>query len=155
LSSYYRANGQDREARITLLAKCRAARRHASQYRDLPGPLRYLAAGLRRIPGWSIDVLAGYGYAPGRAILWLLAAAAAGTWLLYSNVPAGPTTSHLANAMLLAIDSLIPTSPFGLRGAAGLSGGAFITAMCLQILGYALSIAVLPAITRTLTRTVG
>ncbi len=141
LAGYYRANGNDREARLTLLRKRRAYRAH---------PTRFSL--LRRWPGWIIDGLAGYGYVPARAFAWLVASIAVGAWLLYSHAPLGPTQSHLTNATLLAIDSIIPTSPFGLRSTAALSGGAFVTATVLQVIGFALSIAVLPAVTRALAR---
>ncbi|WP_117211265.1 pentapeptide repeat-containing protein [Allorhizocola rhizosphaerae] len=149
LATYYRANGDDREARRTLLAKRRAHRRYLGR----PQPWwRWI----RKVPGWAMDGLAGYGYAPGRAVFWLAVALGTGTWVLRDALPPDrltePTASRTGNAFLLAADSLVPTSPFGLRDAAELTGTALVTAIVLQVLGYALSIAVLPAVTRALSR---
>ncbi|MDI1466267.1 hypothetical protein QEZ54_35350 [Catellatospora sp. KI3] len=145
LAAYYRANGHDREARIVLLGKRRSQRRNTTGSGTLPGLLR-------RIPGLLIDGLAGYGYVPARAFACLLTAIAVGTWLFSHHPPAHPMKSSEANALLLAIDAILPTSPFGLVEAAGLSGGTYLAAMILQGFGFALSIAVLPALTRTLAR---
>ncbi|GHJ46379.1 hypothetical protein Cs7R123_37210 [Catellatospora sp. TT07R-123] len=145
LAAYYRTNGHDRQARIILLGKRRTQRRYSS------GPLS-LAGLLRRIPGLLIDALAGYGYVPARAFACLLTAIAVGTFVFRPTGATQPTDDLNVNALLLAIDAIIPTSPFGLVGAAGLSGAAYLAAMVLQGFGFALSIAVLPALTRTLAR---
>jgi hypothetical protein len=153
LAAYYRANGQDQEARLVLLSKRRAHRKHGFLSSNLGQPwrkLRKIAAGVRCVFGLIVDGLAGYGYAPGRAFAWLLTAVVAGTWLLYPATPSAPTSHHLINALLLAVDSIIPTTPFGLRDATVLSGKAYITALLLQAFGYALSIAIVPAVTRAL-----
>lgn len=155
LAAYYRANGQDREARLVLLSKRRAHRKHGFRSSNLDQPwrkLRKIAAGVRCTFGLIVDGLAGYGYAPGRAFAWLLTAVVAGTWLLYSAAPSAPTSHRLINALLLAADSIIPTSPFELRDATVLTGKAYIAALFLQGFGYALSIAIIPAVTRTLGR---
>jgi hypothetical protein len=152
LAAYYRTNGNDREARLTLLGKRRVHRVHATRLPRLITPVRQLLSAIWRIPGWIIDALAGYGYVPSRAFAWLITSVAVGAWLLYPDAPDGPTESHVGNAVLLAIDSIIPTSPFGLRSAATLTGGSFVAAVALQAIGFALSIAVLPAVTRTLAR---
>ncbi|GHJ48326.1 oxidoreductase [Catellatospora sp. TT07R-123] len=153
LAAYYRANGNDREARLVLLAKRRAQRAHASRRPDLIAPARRLVSVLRPIPGLIIDALAGYGYLPGRAFAWLLAAITAGAWALSAAKPGTPTADNGTNAVLLALDSIIPTSPFGLRDEAHLTGVLYVVAMALQGFGFALSIAVLPALTRALART--
>jgi hypothetical protein len=155
LAAYYRANGQDQEARLVLLSKRRAHRKHGFLSSNLGQPwrrLRKIAAGMRCIFGLIIDGLAGYGYAPGRAFAWLLTAVVAGTWLLYPAAPSAPTSHHLINALLLAVDSIIPTTPFGLRDATVLTGNTYIAALLLQGFGYALSIAIVPAVTRVLSR---
>jgi hypothetical protein len=155
LAAYYRANGQDQEARLVLLSKRRAHRKHGFRSSNLDQPwrrLRKIAAGVRCTFGLIVDGLAGYGYAPGRAFAWLLAAVVAGTWLLYPVAPSAPTSHRLINALLLATDSIIPTSPFGLRDAAVLTGNAYITALLLQGFGYAVSIAIVPAVTRAFGR---
>jgi len=151
LTSYYRANGHDREARRVLLGKRRALRTSASDTGP-DAPWRHLTAALRRVPGLIIDALAGYGYAPGRAFTWLLAALGLGTWLLYPAAPTGPTSDHTTNALLLALDAVLPTSPLGIREAANLTGGPYLATIVLQGFGFAVSLAVLPALTRTLAR---
>lgn len=152
LAAYYRANGHDREARRVLLAKRRVHRDHASNA-GLDGPWKQLVAGLRRIPGLIIDALAGYGYAPGRAFAWLITTLVFGTLLLYSATPATPTNDQAVNALLLALDTIMPTSPLGIRQAVNLTGSAYVIAIILQGFGFALSLAVLPALTRILART--
>ncbi|MBV1855359.1 hypothetical protein [Catellatospora tritici] len=145
LAAYYRANGHDREARIVLLGKRRSQRRNTSGASTLPGLIR-------RLPGLLIDGLAGYGYVPARAFACLLTAIACGTWLFTDVGPTHPTDNLDTNALLLAIDAILPTSPFGLVEAADLTDGAYVAAMVLQGFGFALSIAVLPALTRSLAR---
>ncbi|GHJ44387.1 hypothetical protein Cs7R123_17290 [Catellatospora sp. TT07R-123] len=152
LAAYYRTNGHDSEARQVLLAKRRAHRAYAHRYPFLRTPWRQLAAGWFRVPGLIIDGLAGYGYVPARAFAWLVAAIGAGAGLLYPATPNGPTHDHETNAVLLALDSILPTSPLGLRESAGLTGAAYVTSAVLQGFGFALSIAVLPALTRALAR---
>lgn len=139
LAGYYRGIGHDREARLVLLAKRRSRRAR------LPMPLRF--------PGWLLDGLAGYGYVPLRAFCWLLLALTAGTLAFRgaTGVPA-PTGEPLLDAFLLALDTVLPTSPFGLRAAAQLTPAIFGTAITLQIIGYALALAVIPAVSRSLSR---
>lgn len=139
LANYYRIIGHDREARMVLLAKRRSHRAL------LPWALR--------LPGWVLDGLAGYGYVPLRAFSWLLFAVLAGalTFLGVPNLPS-PTGSELVNALLFAFDTIVPGSPLGLRYAIQLTGAAFEVAIALQILGYALVLAVVPAISRAVSR---
>ena len=139
LASYYRLIGHDREARLVLLAKRRSRRAL------VPWPLR--------MPGWLLDGLAGYGYVPLRAFCLLLFAVTVGT-LAFLNLPnlPSPTSSNLVNALLFALDTIVPASPLGLRTAVQLSGASFAVAITLQILGYALVLAVVPALSRALSR---
>jgi cytoskeletal protein CcmA (bactofilin family) len=152
LAGYYRGTGQDRQARQVLLAKSRSRRRATrTTWRPL-GPLRYVVDFVRRIPGLLMDALAGYGYVPARAFCWLLIATAAGTLALRDTGVPGPAANDDLNAFLLALDSIVPTSPFGLRSQATLAGSAFAVTTALQILGYALTLALLPAVSRALSR---
>jgi hypothetical protein len=139
LAGYYRLIGHDREARLVLLAKRRSR--------------RALFPWWLRLPGWLIDGLAGYGYVPLRAFCWLLFAVAAGALTFY-GVPGLPTPTgdRFVNALLLAFDTIVPASPFGLRAGVQLTGAAFGVAIGLQILGYALVLAVVPAMSRALSR---
>ena len=66
LAGYYRRLGHDEQARRVLFAKERQRRRERAWW------LRWW--------GWLQDALAGYGYAPGRALLLLLARSWPGGW---------------------------------------------------------------------------
>jgi hypothetical protein len=144
LATNCRKIGHDSDARKVLLAKERAKRR--------TGPANQPLAALRRVPGLFMDALSGYGYAPWRALAWLLAAVIGGGALLRAAEPTTPTHDITINSMLLALDAVIPTAPFGLRDKVTLTGTLFTVAMILQILGYALVLAILPAASRTLSR---
>ncbi|HCT78399.1 MAG TPA: hypothetical protein DGG94_02845 [Micromonosporaceae bacterium] len=122
LANYFRSSGHDDQARKVMLAAQRAQRR------TRPWPLR--------VPGWIMDAFAGYGYAPGRALTVLIGAWAFG-WYHYRDA-------------LLSADLVLPTSPFGLE--ADHPGGEGWVAIALIAIGWALSIAVLPAVTRSLGR---
>lgn len=135
LAEYYRRLGYDRRARMVLLAKRRA---HS---RRLPPRWRLL--------GWLQDALSGYGYAPGRAVGWLVAAWVAGTAYFAANPLRGDGDFH---APLYALDVLLPTSPLRVEGEFTPSGAGFWLAVGMQAFGWALSIAVLPALTRALSR---
>jgi hypothetical protein len=148
LAAYYRSIGHERDANVVLLKKRRAYRRH--RYRHWPAPLRWLAAPVVRVPGLLVDALSGYGFVPVRAFCWLLVALAGGWLALRDASLSGPTTSAGVNTLLLVVDTVVPTSPFGMEGQVSLHGSALAWSMGLQVLGYALSIAILPAITRAL-----
>ena len=101
LARYYRRLGHDDQARCVLLAKQRQRRRQ-----------RPWSA---RSSGWLQDALAGYGYAPGRALL-LLAGEFVTGWLVFSARHPGPMDSahHPAfDAALYTLDVLIPVSALG------------------------------------------
>jgi hypothetical protein len=130
LAAHYRRLGHDGQARRVLLAKRRAYRSTRSWW--------------WRLPGLVIDGLAGYGYASGRAVSWLCAAWLAGWWYFGSRV---------RDPSLYALDLLVPTSPFGLEDRHPLGGAGLWVAAGLQVLGWALSLAVLPAVARAFNRT--
>jgi hypothetical protein len=161
LATYYRSIGRDRDARRVLLAKHRTRRWFVSHSWELPHwprslhsvltIMRPVLATIRRIPGWIYDVLSGYGYFPERALAWLLVAIATGALMLHDVAPT--TTSHTwINALLLAMDATLPTGPFGIREQANLTGLDYGIALALQVVGYILALAVIPALTRTLNR---
>jgi hypothetical protein len=135
LAEHYRRLGYDRRARMVLLAKRRA---HSHR---LPPRWRFIS--------WSQDVLSGYGYAPGRAVGWLVAAWAVGTAYFAVDRPDGDGAFY---SPLYALDVLLPTSPLRVEGSFTPEGAGFWLAIGLQVLGWALSIAVLPALTRALSR---
>ncbi|MGW4644113.1 hypothetical protein ACWEN6_36735 [Sphaerisporangium sp. NPDC004334] len=138
LARYYRGLGHDRDARIVLLAKNRDRRRR------LVWP--------RRTIGWLYDAIAGYGYVPLRALCWLIAAWATGTAVFIGQAVPIPSADHVVNAALFSLDVLLPSSPFGLEDHFSPRGSGLAMSIALKALGWALSIAVLPTITRTLSR---
>ena len=96
------------------------------------------------------DALSGYGYVPWRAFTWLLAAIATGTLTLHNTAPTTtPTSNTSINALLLALDATLPTSPLGIRDQANLTGLNYGIALALQSIGYALALALIPTLTRT------
>jgi hypothetical protein len=133
LAAHYRRLGHDEQARRVLLAKRRAYRLTRPWW--------------RRALGWVMDGLAGYGYAPSRAVGWLCAAWLAGWWYFAF---AG---SRPPDAGLYVLDLLLPTSPFGLEDRRPQDGAGLWVAAGLQVLGWALSLAVLPAVARAFNRT--
>lgn len=152
LAAYYRSIGHDRDARKVLLAKQRVRRRITPNMLRVRGFLRPVVATAWRTPGWLIDALSGYGYVPWRAFCWLLAAITTGAALLHDVAPTTPTGDSRLNALLLALDATVPTGPFGIRENVTLTGTNFGVAFGLQVLGYALVLAVLPAVSRALSR---
>ena len=140
LAAYYRRLGHDDQARHVLLAKQRQRRRQ-----------RFWWA---RWWGWLQDALAGYGYAPGRAMLWLVGAFVVG-WLVFSSrhpVQVGPGTHPAFNAALYTLDVLIPAPAFGQASDFDPQGSGLAVAAGLHILGWLLAITVIAAITRSLSR---
>jgi len=105
--------------------------------------------------GWLQDALAGYGYAPGRALLLLVGAFAAG-WLVFSThrpVPVSPGPHPAFNAALYTLDVLIPAPALGQAGDFDPQGMSLAVATGLHILGWLLAITVIAAITRSFSRT--
>ena len=139
LAAYYRRLGHDEEARRVLLAKLRRRRRQRPWW--------------ARWWGWLQDALAGYGYAPGRAMLLLAGAFVAG-WLVFSThhpVPVGPSPEF--NAALYTLDVLIPAPALGQASDFDPQGATLAVAAGLHILGWLLAITVIAAITRSFSRT--
>ena len=141
LAGYYRRLGHDEEARRVLLAKLRRRRRQR--------------AWSARWWGWLQDALAGYGYAPGRAMLLLAGAFVAG-WLVFSTrhpLPVGPGPHPEFNAALYTLDVLIPAPALGQASDFDPQGATLAVAAGLHILGWLLAITVIAAITRSFSRT--
>jgi hypothetical protein len=141
LAAHYRGLGSDSEARIVLLAKQRARRR----------TLRWP----RRLPGYLLDGLVGYGYRPLRAVGWGLALLAAGT-AYFSGVGrtydgTGPHPPF--SPFLYTLDQLVPVGHFGQQDSWQVHGLAAYVAVGLTVFGWSLGLAVVAAVSRTLTRT--
>ena len=104
--------------------------------------------------GWLQDALAGYGYAPGRALLLLAGAFAVG-WLVFRGrhpVPVGPGPHPAFNAALYTLDVLIPAPALGQASDFDPQGSGLAVAAGLHILGWLLAITVIAAITRSFSR---
>jgi hypothetical protein len=140
LANHYRQLGEDDQARTVLIAARRARNRARRP--------------LARWFGHLHDALAGYGYAPGRALALLALAWVAGTayfWLDPAR-PASPTTSAVFNPGLYALDVLLPTAPFGQEPLWSPTQTGSVVNIVLQITGWALSLAILPALARAFNR---
>ena len=138
LAVYYRLLGHDEQARRVLLAKQRRRRRERS----------WLS-----VWGWLQDLIAGYGYAPGRSLVLLGAAFLVG-WLTFRShhpTPVGPGPHAEFNAALYTLDVLIPVSALGEANDWDPHGSALAVAAGLHILGWLLAITVIAAITRKFT----
>ena len=156
LAAYYRSIGHGRDARRVLLARQRTRRRHVPHTWRLPRllrPLRPVLATVWRVPGWLYDALSGYGYVPCRTFIWFLVAIAAGAFLLHDPASTTPTSHSTVNALLLAVDTTLPTNPFGIRSEVDLTGSDYLIALALQGIGYVLTLVVIPTLARALNRT--
>lgn len=141
LAAYYRRLGHDDEARSVLLAKQRQRRRQSPWW--------------KRWWGWLQDALAGYGYAPGRALVVLAGAFVLG-WLVFSHrhpvaVTSGPHPTF--NAALYTLDVLIPAPALGQASNFDPQGPTLWVAAGLHVLGWLLAITVIAAITRSFSKT--
>lgn len=140
LAAYYRELGNDGEARTALLAKARAGRNARPWY--------------RRISGYFLDGLVGYGYRPSRAISWALGLLV-GASAYYSTVT--PTrvddqNTSAFNPVLYTADQLIPVVRFGQPEVWQFHGAAAVVGVVLTVLGWTLGIAIASGATRALTR---
>ena len=141
LAADYRRLGHDEQARRVLLAKQRHRRRQRPRW--------------ARSWGWLQDALAGYGYAPGRAMLLLAGAFVVG-WVVFSTrhpVPVGPGPHPAFNAALYTLDVLIPAPALGQANDWDPQGAGLAVAGGLHLLGWLLAITVIAAITRSFSRT--
>lgn len=140
LAWYYRRLGHDGQARLVLLAWQRARRARAG----LP------------VRTWGLlqDWLAGYGYAPGRAVLWLACAFAAGWWYFARHPPSAIDTGHPAtfHPALYTLDLISPAPLIGDVDAWSVAGAGLWLAVGLKALGWLLAIVVVAAVTRVLKR---
>lgn len=140
LAAYYRGLGNDGQARTVLLAKARAGRRMQPWY--------------RRVGGYFLDVLVGYGYRPSRAITWALSLLV-GASVYYSNVTPTRVDSEdrsVFNPVLYTADQLIPVVRFGQPEVWQFHGAAAVVSVVLTVLGWTLGIAIAAGATRALTR---
>ncbi|MFF5443650.1 oxidoreductase [Streptomyces sp. NPDC012888] len=140
LAAVLRASGEDADAREVLLAKQR--RRRAT----LPPAARAW--------GYLQDWTVAYGYRPGRAALWMLVLWAAGAVLFsrYDPPPVKPGESPQWNAVLYALDLLLPVVDLGQQGHWRVEGGWQWGAAVLVMLGWILATTVAAGASRLLRR---
>jgi hypothetical protein len=118
---------------------------------------RHLRRGDRltgRIWGALQDVLFGYGYAPRRALLWLLALVAGGsTWFsVRAPAPVGGSGQRAFDPVLYCMDLLIPVVSLGYRSAFDPVGWDKAVAVFLIVSGWLLATAVVSGASRALGR---
>jgi hypothetical protein len=141
LAAYYRGLGNDGQARSVLLAKARAARATQPWY--------------RRLGGYLLDGLVGYGYRPSRAIGWALALliGASGYYSTVTPTRVDSQNSSDFNPVLYTADQLIPVIRFGQPEVWQFHGAAAAVGAVLTVLGWTLGIAIAAGASRALTRT--
>ncbi|MFJ3923691.1 oxidoreductase [Streptomyces sp. NPDC090022] len=140
LASVLRAGGEDADAREVLLAKQRRRRR------TLP------LAG--KLWGYVQDWTVAYGYRPGRAAMWMAVLWAAGAVLLSTHDPRPikPDEAPQWNAVLFALDLLLPVIDLGQQDRWRLTGGWQWAAAALVMLGWILATTVAAGASRLLRR---
>ncbi|MGE7433256.1 translocation/assembly module TamB domain-containing protein [Kitasatospora sp. NPDC001175] len=140
LAAYYRSLGNDGEARTVLLARQRAVRA------ELSFP--------RRLPGYLLDLLVGYGYRPLRAFGWAIGLLVASSVYFGRVHPQHVSADSAAtfNPVLYAADHLIPVVRFGQSDAWQYHGVPAVVTVVLTVLGWTLGIAIAAAAARTFNR---
>ncbi|WP_217237479.1 hypothetical protein [Streptomyces sp. AC555_RSS877] len=140
LAAFYTRQGRDAEAREVLLARCR---RHRSS--QPPG---------LRIWGYLQDWAVGYGYRPIRAAAWLMILLTSATLAFMAQHPAAarPAEAPPFNAVLYALDLLLPVVDFGQQNAFHAAGWQQWLAAALIAAGWILATTIAAGITRTLSR---
>ncbi|MEV7785415.1 hypothetical protein AB0O72_08440 [Streptomyces sp. NPDC088106] len=140
LAKSYEGGGDERSARTVRHAK----ERYLSRNDRLSG----------RVWGLLQDVLFGYGYAPRRALLWLLALVAAGSlWFsMHRPPPVGGDSKRAWDPVLYSLDLLVPVASLGHRGAWDPAGASKAVAVLLVVSGWVLATAVIAGARRVLGR---
>ncbi|NEC90083.1 hypothetical protein [Streptomyces sp. SID12501] len=140
LAKAYESGGDERAARTVRHARERQLRRHD------------------RLTGraWGVvqDMLFGYGYAPRRALVWLLSLAAAGSlWFAHHQPrPVGGNGQRAWDPVLYSLDLLIPVASLGYRGNWDPVGVDKAVAVVLVVSGWVLATAVIAGARRVLGR---
>ncbi|MFE9023737.1 hypothetical protein ACFYNL_34910 [Streptomyces sp. NPDC007808] len=140
LAASYQAAGDERAVRTVRHAR----ERHLRRADRLTG----------RVWGAVQDVLFGYGYAPRRALLWLLALVAAGSsWFsVHAPAPVKGSGQRAFDPVLYCIDLLIPVISLGYRSAFDPVGADKAVAVFLIVSGWLLATAVISGASRALGR---
>ncbi|MFF2501847.1 hypothetical protein ACFVTY_00410 [Streptomyces sp. NPDC058067] len=140
LATSYEGAGDERSARTVRHARERHVRR------------------LDRLSGraWGLlqDLLFGYGYAPRRALVWLLCLAAAGSLWFANHEPraVGGSGQRAWDPVLYSVDLLIPVASLGYRGSWDPQGVGKAVAVFLVVSGWTLATAVLAGARRVIGR---
>jgi hypothetical protein len=140
LALMYRNSGEDTNARAVLLAKQRRRRETL--------PL------VGKVWGYLQDWTVAYGYRPARAALWMALLWAASAMYFGAHPPdplKGDESPHW-NAVLYALDLLLPVISLGQDGAWDPKGGPQWVAAGLILLGWILATTVATGATRLLRR---
>jgi hypothetical protein len=147
LAEAYRRAGNDNDARLIQLAKYRQ-RNHATGWDRWYAKL------------WNMvqDVAIGYGYAPARALIWLLGVYVFGVLLFrYGAKPVSITNAHLGftlnNSVAYTLDLLLPASSLSERQIWQSSNGiGEVAAAGFVVCGWVLTATVFTAAARVLQR---
>ncbi|MDH6132594.1 hypothetical protein P3T37_001979 [Kitasatospora sp. MAA4] len=139
LAAALRRDGSDEDAREVLYAKQRRRR----QTQSLPG----------RIWGRLQDVTVGYGYRPGRAALWLVAAWALGTLYFQLHKPSPLKADEIPhwNAALYTLSKVLPIVDLGQDGWNPGGAGQLVSAT-LVLTGWVLATTAAAGASRLLQR---
>ncbi|MGW6456801.1 hypothetical protein ACWF94_12895 [Streptomyces sp. NPDC055078] len=131
LATSYEASGDERAARTV---------RHGREKR-----LRLSEGFTGRLWGGVQDALFGYGYAPRRALLWLVCLAGAGSaWFAgRTPPPAGRSGGRAWDPVLYSLDLLVPVASLGYRSAFDPVGADKAVAVFLILSGWLLATAVI------------
>ncbi|MER7393949.1 hypothetical protein ABT381_00290 [Streptomyces sp. NPDC000151] len=139
LATYYRQLGHDEDARAVLLAQ------HRQRRRSLRAPAR--------LWGYVEDATVGYGYRPGRALIWLLALTTVAA-TAFSLTPPRPTQSDgpVFQPVVFALDLILPVLDLGQEKAFTPVGTTAWISWVSSLVGWLLGTTVITSITRRLTR---
>ncbi|MFJ6688283.1 hypothetical protein [Streptomyces sp. NPDC091294] len=139
LAAYYRQLGHDDDARTVLLA------RHRQRRRSLPR--------LAQLWGYIEDAATGYGYRPGRALLWLLALITTAA-IAFAAAPPQPAQSNGPpfQPVIFALDLILPVLDLGQEKAFTPVDGTTWIAWLSSLSGWLLGTTVITSLTRRLTR---
>ncbi|WP_416961001.1 hypothetical protein [Streptomyces sp. Agncl-13] len=140
LAKSYDAIGDQRAARTVR----HAGERHLRRQDRISG----------RVWGALQDVLFGYGYAPRRALAWLLSLVAAGSlWFAHHHPHSvSGTSGRVWDPVLYSLDLLVPVASLGYRGAWDPVGVDKAVALFLTVSGWVLATAVIAGARRVLGR---
>ncbi|MEU9399669.1 hypothetical protein [Streptomyces sp. NPDC048242] len=139
LAAHYRQMGHDDDARKVLLAQ------HRLRRRGQRAPAR--------LWGYVEDATVGYGYRPGRALIWLLALTTAAA-IVFAVTPPWPTQSNgpAFQPFIFALDLILPILDLGQEKAFAPVGSTTWIAWFTALSGWLLSTAVITSVTRRLSR---